>query len=166
MESFRIRIAEAEDAPRLAFVHVRSWQETYRGMMPDEVLDAPDFVARRDRFWSRMLTEERFREHRVAIAEADGAPIGVAMSGSSIEPDLQDDRQLFVLYLLAAHHGRGAGAALLDAVIAPGDAAILWVADPNPRAQAFYRRARFTADGVSKIEDGVTEIRMVRPPVE
>jgi predicted GNAT family N-acyltransferase len=38
----------------------------------------------------------------------------------------------------------------------------LWVADPNPRAQAFYRKQGFVPDGTSKVEDGVREIRMVR----
>jgi hypothetical protein len=41
--------------------------------------------------------------------------------------------------------------------------AVLWVADPNPRAQAFYRRNRFTVDGAERVEDGVREIRMQRP---
>jgi predicted GNAT family N-acyltransferase len=38
----------------------------------------------------------------------------------------------------------------------------LWVADPNPRAQAFYRKHGFVADGATQVEDGVREIRMVR----
>jgi hypothetical protein len=36
------------------------------------------------------------------------------------------------------------------------------VADPNPRAQAFYRKHGFVADGAAQIENGVREIRMVR----
>jgi hypothetical protein len=54
------------------------------------------------------------------------------------------------------------GKALLDAVVAPGETAALWVADPNPRAQAFYRKHVFVPDGVSQTEDNVREIRMVR----
>ena len=38
----------------------------------------------------------------------------------------------------------------------------LWVADPNPRAQAFYRKHGFVADGTAQVEDGVREVRMVR----
>jgi len=38
----------------------------------------------------------------------------------------------------------------------------MWVADPNPRAQAFYRKHGFVADGAAQVEDGVREIRMVR----
>jgi hypothetical protein len=38
----------------------------------------------------------------------------------------------------------------------------LWVADPNPRAQAFYRKHGFVADGTAQVDGGVREIRMVR----
>ena len=71
-------------------------------------------------------------------------------------------RQLYVLYVYAAGHGTGAGRALLEAVIDPAEPAALWVADPNPRAQAFYRKHGFAADGTARSGDGVREIRMVR----
>jgi predicted GNAT family N-acyltransferase len=47
-------------------------------------------------------------------------------------------------------------------VIGPHESAALWVADPNPRAQAFYRKRGFVADGTIQMDDGVREIRMVR----
>jgi len=56
----------------------------------------------------------------------------------------------------------GAGRALLDAVVGSSEPTALWVADPNPRAQAFYRKHGFAADGTARFEDGVREIRMVR----
>jgi predicted GNAT family N-acyltransferase len=62
----------------------------------------------------------------------------------------------------AADHGTGAGSALLEAVVDPEESAALWVADPNPRAQAFYRKHGFVGDGTAQVEDGVREIRMVR----
>ena len=71
-------------------------------------------------------------------------------------------RQLYVLYVYAADHGTGAGPALLEAVVDPEESVALWVADPNPRAQAFYRKHGFVADGPAQIEGGVREIRMVR----
>jgi predicted GNAT family N-acyltransferase len=50
----------------------------------------------------------------------------------------------------------------LEAVIDPAESAALWVADPNPREQAFYRKHGFVADGTAQAEGGVREIRMVR----
>lgn len=146
----------------MARVQVRCWQETYRGLMSDEMLDDPGFPAARKRFWTAAITDERYRDNRVAVAERDGDLIGIAMSGPPLDTGAAWARQLYVLYLLAAHHGTGAGAALLEAVIDERESAALWVADPNPRAQAFYRKHGFVADGLAQIEDGVREIRMVR----
>lgn len=157
-----VRSARVGDAARMARVNVRCWQETYRGLMPDAVLDDPGFVDARERFWTSALTDERYSENRAAVAERDGEMIGIAMSGPPLDAAAAWARQLYVLYVYAADHGTGAGRALLEAVIDPAESAALWVADPNPRAQAFYRRQGFVADGTAQVEDGVREIRMVR----
>jgi hypothetical protein len=47
-------------------------------------------------------------------------------------------------------------------VLDPAESAVLWVADPNPRAHAFYRREGFEPDGGQATDFGVREIRMVR----
>jgi ribosomal protein S18 acetylase RimI-like enzyme len=146
----------------MARVHVRCWQETYRGLMSDAVLDDPGLPAARERMWTAYLTDERYHENRVAVAERGDGLVGIAMSGPPGEVMAPWTRQLYVLYVHAADHGTGAGQALLEAVIEPAESAALWVADPNPRAQAFYRKHGFVADGTVQVEDGVREIRMVR----
>jgi predicted GNAT superfamily acetyltransferase len=146
----------------MARVNVRCWQETYRGLMPDAVLDDPGLLAARERFWTTALTDERHRANRAAVAERDGELIGIAMSGPPLDAAAAWTRQLYVLYVVAADHATGAGRALLDAVIDPAEPAALWVADPTPRAQAFYAKHGFVADGMAQVEDGVREVRMVR----
>ena len=146
----------------MARVNVQCWQETYRGLMSDAVLDDPGLLAVRERFWTAALTDERYRENRVAVAERADDLIGLAMSGPPLDAEVGWARQLYVLYVHAADHGTGAGAALLDAVVDPKESVALWVADPNPRAQAFYRKHGFVADGAVQVEGGVREIRMVR----
>jgi GNAT superfamily N-acetyltransferase len=157
-----VRPAWVQDVEQMARVIVRCWQETYRGLMPDAVLDDPGFPAARERMWTQVLTSERYRRNRVAVAERDDELVGVAMSGPPEDVTAAWARQLYVLYVLAADHGTGAGRALLEAVIDSAESAALWVADPNPRAQAFYRKHGFAADGTAQFEDGVREIRMVR----
>jgi hypothetical protein len=78
------------------------------------------------------LTDERYRENRVAVAERDGERVGIAMSGPPLDAGAAWARQLYVLYVYAADHGTGAGLALLEAVVDPEESAALWVADPNP----------------------------------
>ena len=122
--------------------------------MSDAVLDAPGFLAGRERFWTAALTDERYRENRVAVAERDGELVGIAMSGPPLDAGAAWARQLYVLYVYAADHGTGAGPALLEAVVDPEESAALWVADPNPRAQAFYRKHGFVADGRPRSRTG------------
>jgi ribosomal protein S18 acetylase RimI-like enzyme len=157
-----VRPARVEDVAQMARVNVRCWQETYRGLMSDAVLDDPGFPAARERFWTAALTDERYRGNRAAVAERAGEMVGIAMSGPPLDAAATWARQLYVLYVQAADHGTGAGRALLEAVVDPAESAALWVADPNPRAQAFYRKHGFVADGTAQVEDGVREIRMVR----
>ncbi len=159
--SLTVRPARVEDVAQMARVNVQCWQETYRGLMPDAVLDDPGFLAARRQFWTAALIDERYRENRVAVAERDGQLVGIAMSGPPLDSGAWA-RQLYVLYVRAAEHGMGAGPTLLEAVVDPDESATLWVADPNPRAQAFYRKHGFVADGAAQVEGGVREIRMVR----
>jgi GNAT superfamily N-acetyltransferase len=157
-----VRPAQVQDVTQMARVQVRCWQETYRGLMSDAVLDNPGFPADREQFWTAVLTNERYRQSRVAVAVRDAELIGIAMSGLPQDVTAAWTRQLYVLYVYAAHHGTGAGRTLLEAVVDPTESAALWVADPNPRAQAFYRKHGFVPDGIAQVENGVREIRMVR----
>ncbi|MCF2586894.1 GNAT family N-acetyltransferase [Brevibacterium sp. UCMA 11752] len=163
-----IRPPVIADVEAVAQVHVETWRETYRGLMPDELLDSPDMMGKRRRMWSSLITPENHPDHVSAIADQDGAIVGIALSGPSEAEDRPGDRQLFVLYAYAAVHGWGIGQQLLDAVVSRSERTSLWVADPNPRAQAFYRRNGFDFDGAVETDeyDGVRELRMVREPAE
>ena len=160
--ALKVRSPRIGDVPAMARIHVRSWQETYRGIMSDATLDDPSFVSRRERFWTAALSDERYAENRAAVAEHCGEVVGIAMAGPPDGDNSSWAAQLYLLYLLQAHYGSGAGTELLEAVIAPSESAVLWVVDPNPRAQAFYRKHGFRPDGTHSIEDGVREIRMSR----
>jgi GNAT superfamily N-acetyltransferase len=160
--SLIVRPAQVQDIAQMARVHVRCWQETYRGLIPDAVLDDPSFPAARERMWTAALTDERCRYNRSAVAVRDGELTGIAMSGPPEDATAAWARQLRVLYVQASDHGTGAGQALLEAVVDPGESTMLWVADPNPRAQAFYRKHGFVPDGTALVDDGLREIRMTR----
>lgn len=129
--------------------------------MSDAVLDDPSLLGWREEFWIAALTDPKYSQNNVAVASYEGSLIGIAMAGSPTN-DADEPQQLHLLYTYAAFHGLGPGSALLNAVIDPTAAAALWVADPSPRAQAFYRKNGFVADGPVKAKDDVREIRMVR----
>lgn len=160
-----VRPAKLADVRGLARVHVESWRETYRGLFPDEILDDPTFIERRERFWTRALTDDcPGANTRIAVAVSNDEIVGVAMTSAPVDDDATCDQYLWVLYTYASIHGQGAGSDLLAAVVDFDTPAALWVADPNPRAQVFYARYGFEPDGTSKFEEGVREIRMVRLP--
>jgi GNAT superfamily N-acetyltransferase len=125
------------------------------------VLDDPALLGWRETFWVAALTDPKYNQNTVAVASYEGMLIGIAMSGPTLA-DADGLQKLYLLYAYAAFHGSGVGTALLNAVIAPTASAELWVADPNPRAQAFYRKNGFVADGSVKTEDGLRSVRMVR----
>ncbi len=147
----------------MAHVNVQAWNETYRGLISDHILDDPGFTSARERQWNTVLTDPRFITHRVAVAEDNGIIVGIAMSGPGAQAS--DPLHLYVLYVLKQWHGSGAGTNLLEAVLAPWEAATLWVARPNPRAQAFYRKHGFRPDGIEKIEDDLPVVHMIRSDV-
>lgn len=159
--NFDVRRAEPMDALEMAKVHVDTWRETYRGLMSDSALDDPELLVWRGKFWTAALSDPRYEKNNAAVAVHEDKVIGIAMSGPAPE-QAEEQQELFVLYAYAAFHGSGVGAALLNEVISPSTPAVLWVADPNPRAQAFYRKNGFIADGTVKIEDDVKDVRMVR----
>lgn len=159
--SVTVRPAVPADAEAIATVHVRAWQEAYAHLLPAAFLAALDPSDRLER-WRRIIDDPTVT---VRVAEVDAAVVGWATAGPGREADAVRPLELEGIYVLAAAHGSGAGQGLLDAVL--GDRpAFLWVAEHNPRAEAFYRRNGFRRDGSVKHEPigphTVTAVRMVR----
>jgi GNAT superfamily N-acetyltransferase len=164
MSGLIVRPGRLADISAMAAVHVRSWQETYRGLMPDAVLDDPDAIRVREHFWTVAMTDPRYATNRIAVADHEETVVGIAMAGLPEDPEATWDIDLYLIYLLARHHGSGAGTQLLNAVTEPPESVGLWVVTPNPRAQQFYGKHSFRPDGRRRSDAGVTEIHLVRPP--
>ncbi|WP_294180192.1 GNAT family N-acetyltransferase [uncultured Schumannella sp.] len=139
-----IRRATAADADGVAHVHVRSWQETYRHLVAPEQLDALQAEDRVER-WREIITGS---EEEVWVATDGDEVVGWAAASGRDASRHPRGRELNGLYLLAAHHGTGAGAALFEAALADSPA-FLWIAQNNPRAAAFYRKHGFAPDGAT-----------------
>jgi len=141
-------------------VHVRCWGETYSHILSPAALAkmTPDDMAA---MWRRVV--EKAPEGTQFLAEVTGEIVGFSMSGRSREDDRPEAAELYFIYLLKKHHGSGLGQMLFDALTPPK---MLWVAADNPRAQSFYRRNGFVADGLAKTEEffgePIDELRMVR----
>ncbi|GAA1977788.1 GNAT family N-acetyltransferase [Isoptericola halotolerans] len=158
---FTLRAATPDDAAGCALVHHTSWVETYSGLLRADHWDT-DTLERRTLLWQRWLAGDG-----VVVAEAGGRVVGIASDGSGRTVGGHEpvrERELYLLYVLQAHHGSGAGQALLDAVLPPYATAQLWVAEHNPRARRFYERNGFVPDGARCVDEqlGLAEVRHVR----
>ena len=159
---WRIAPLCVEDASELGALHVRVWQETYAGLMPDEFLAALD---PRDRaaMWRRHATAPRPGSTTLVARAPDGHIVGFISVGPGRDEDAPTPDELYAINLLAECHGTGLAQQLLDRGLGDRDAS-LWVAEANARARAFYARNGFRPDGGRAVHDGsgAPEIRMVR----
>ncbi len=99
----------------------------------------------------------------VVATGPDNNIVGFASAGPTRDEDAPTEWELYAINVLAAHHGTGVADELMSASIAERPAT-LWVVTDNARAQGFYRRYGFTAEGATKLHDGTgtAEMRMVR----
>jgi hypothetical protein len=62
-----IRPAVSADAAAIATVQVRSWRAAYRGLLPQEELDALD-IGRRTETWTRILAASQWPRSGTLVA--------------------------------------------------------------------------------------------------
>jgi ribosomal protein S18 acetylase RimI-like enzyme len=140
---YAISPAGPADALELGRVHVRSWRETYPGLLPQAYLNRMSAKAHARRFHHDLM---RAKPGEVTlIAEGVDGAVGYA-SGAVLRGDGRAaDAEIFTLYLVRAAQGAGLGRALLKAsarvLRAEGAKSLmLFVLSRNDRARGFYDR--------------------------
>lgn len=153
----RVRVATAEDAPGIAAVHVRGWQVGYRGIIPDDHLDALS-VPQRSEGWRSIMRASP--PPAIVVAEQGGAIVGFSSGGETrdTDPDARVVGEVSALYVDPERWGGLASDAVLAAMVDElrarrFRAATLWVLAANTRARRFYERHGWVADGASKVEE-------------
>lgn len=149
-----IRPADPTDALAVAQVHVRSWQAAYKGLLPQTYLDqlrAEDRAARYD------FANPDPRAPQTLVAVNNDAIIGFATTMPSRDHDRADFGELGALYVAPEHWRSGVGSALSaaarEALLKNGfREALLWVMAGNERAERFYRRDGWFADGLHRTD--------------
>jgi GNAT superfamily N-acetyltransferase len=149
-----LRPAQPEDALDVARVHVRAWQVGYRGLLPDDYLEAlrPEQRARRYDF----ATQDN-RKPATLVALAQGTIRGFATVAPARDSDRPDHGEVCALYVDPDWWGHGVGAALIAAarkrLFAQGfRCASLWLLAGNARAERFYRKDGWQPDGHRRID--------------
>jgi len=149
MTAVEIRPARRDELRATEEVRVASWRTAYRGIVPDDVLDALS-VSSEKVAW----LEERYDAGDIGslVAVAEGRVVGMAFHGPCRDEDRWGERELYALYVLPSHWGSGAGQGLLDGC---RPVTSLWVLADNARARRFYERNGFRPEGSKEITFGV-----------
>ncbi len=145
-----IRDATVGDAGAIATVRVLSWQEAYRGLMPQDALDSLS-IERNTQGWAQAI-EASTDVTGVIVSEDDDAVIsGFCSFGPGRGGDTHEG-EIYALYVLPERWRSGLGRALqaeaTDRLRGFGfTEAFLWVLSTNEPARAFYDRSGWIHDG-------------------
>lgn len=162
-----IRAARIEDAGDIALVHIRSWQEAYRELMPADYLASLEAtLPRREALWRQSIEQAN---EAVFVAEVDGRVVGWIAVSPSRDADSGKTGEVQAVYVLAEHWGTGVGRALwlrgLEHLASEGlETATLWVLAGNRRAVRFYQNAGWIAQAESSrtLTRGGRELEEIR----
>ena len=153
-----IKKMETDDEIRgKAYVHWKSWHETYPGLVSETYLKGLSLEAVEERafLWRDNILVAKDGERVVGF-------IGFGEAGDA----LPETAEIFALYVLRAYCGQGVGTRLMDAALErlkQYPRICLWVLKENKRAIRFYETRGFRPDGeekyVGKIE--AAGIRMI-----
>jgi GNAT superfamily N-acetyltransferase len=154
-----IRRAGPADAAAIARVYVDSWRETYRGHLPADYLANLSYVAF-ERHWRRTFASRGW----AFVAAVDGEVVGIASGGRARRQQLAGG-EIYVLYVLGEHQGRGIGRSLFDAchfeLAQRGlSGTLVWVLASNP-ARAFYEHLGGKRAAEGSLEMAGTRLREI-----
>jgi GNAT superfamily N-acetyltransferase len=138
----RIRRGVIDDAKEASRAHTDTWRISYRGLVPDALLDG----LKDDRWengWRRGF-ESMDPTRVVHVAEIDGRIVGFAGGGrarANAPPGYVGE--VYALYVRPEHQGEGIGRALLKAaaegLVERGLVPIvIWTLFDNPASRGFY----------------------------
>ena len=171
-----VRIAWADDAPAIAELQLRSWRETYAGLVPPGVLPdstRPEEVEPAAARWRTSLSRPGDARNRVLVALERNRVVGFAICSPAHDPDCDPiaDGELAEFTVDPAERGKGHGSRLLQAAAETMRAdrfrrAVLWSIAGDDALRAFLTGAGWAPDGAHRELDldgsGRTRIKQVR----
>ena len=140
-----------------AYVHWKSWQDAYSGLIDRTYLD---------NLTIGKCTEMAFRwSDNILIAKEKDRVIGYV--GHGVCKDLPETGEVFAIYILKEYYDKKVGYGLMCAALeklSEYNRIAVWVLESNQRAIRFYERCGFRFDGTRKqimLGTANTAIRMI-----
>jgi ribosomal protein S18 acetylase RimI-like enzyme len=151
-----IRLATLEDAAEIANVHINSWREAYKDLLPSSFLDdRPLMFKNRYELWKKIVINEDYITI-VAESEAHGV-VGFINGKNGRDENIADYAEIWSFYLLKKYHGQKIGFNLLQKFFELQRArgfkkAYLWVLENNPTI-SFYEKSGGHFNGLKKEDE-------------
>ncbi len=136
-----IREATLADIPGIARVHVDTWRTAYRGIVPADFLASLTYEGK-ESLWSLILGTPAEKSCVYVAEDETGQIVGFASCGPVRPRSEPHEGELYAIYILDSHHGKGIGRKLFTAIanhLARNGftSMLLWVFADNP-ARRFY----------------------------
>ncbi len=138
--ALEIAAATPEDARAIGIVHVLAWHETYRGLLPDQVLASLD-PRERQAMWTRVIASQG----GVFVLRDGARVVGFGSCGPNRDDSFTYAGMFSTLYLLGPIKRQGHGRRLMQVMarhlLATGRPdAVVWSAEANTAACRLYER--------------------------
>ena len=151
------RMETDEEIKGKAFVHFKSWQEAYSGIVKQTYLD--------ERTIEKSEEMALSTKNSTIIAKDGECVVGFVQYGKYNYGDLENTGEIIALYVLADYYGQGIGYRLMQEAmkyLSGYPQIALFVIKDNQRAIEFYTRYGFRFDGQEGMSQvGVPVARMI-----
>ncbi len=142
-----IRVAQVEDAGRIADLHTQSWRETYQGILPPQYL-GETIAEERMTYWQQTMSDLS-QDDFVLLLEEGSQCLGFVCVLQQREAG--HDALIDNLHIQPGQTGQGLGRKLLAAAVErlielKANTVCLWVFDDNRPTVQFYKRLGGKAD--------------------
>ena len=147
-----VRRAIIEDAAEIANVHVNSWREAYKNLLPQDFLDElPLSFKSRMNMWRQVASESN---KHLFVAETKNGIVGFSVFEPARDSSVVGYGEVGAIYLLEKFKGKKIGAALLkvgmnELIKMHYSKAYCWVLEGNPTIK-FYESSGAVYNGMEK----------------
>lgn len=167
-----VRVAWADDAPAIAALQLRAWQQAYADLLPAELL-ADSLLEQFTRQWQASLTRPADARQRVLVALERNRVTGFVITTPAGDPDCDPvaDGQVDELTVGVDDRGQGHGSRLLQAAADTLRSdrftrAVMWLSSADDTRRAFLTATGWAADGAHReldlTGDGALQVKQVR----
>ena len=109
---YLIRSSNKNDVYGVSHVVTISWNETYKGLVPDNELEK--LKTNEDERARRALEKFENDEYRQLVLEIDREIVGFVRFGKSEDTDFDNCGEIFAFYIINKYHGLGFGRKLFE----------------------------------------------------